>query len=157
MAPAMVIIEFARGLCLQSRWRYQGTTLGKVIWDRQAPASQATYLDPLGLLVHGLHVIVELGDVSEASKILLLLGQEVLSELVQVPILRQLQQPQMRHLIALKTLALPLLAMLLGFNSCSWMGKRETPEGKKRAAGSLSAILSRGGSEFAGTWDPYEK
>lgn len=85
--------EFARGHCLQSKWRFQGTALGKAIWDRQAPASQAsraTHLDPLGPLVHGLHVIVELGDIGEASKILLLLGQEVLSELVQVPVLSQL-------------------------------------------------------------------
>lgn len=113
------------------RWRYQGTTLGKAVWDRQAPASQATYLDPLALLVHGLHVIVELGDISEASKILLLLGQEVLGELVQVPVLRQLQQPQMCHLVALETLALPLLGMLLGFDSCSLMRGEETDRPQK--------------------------
>lgn len=39
-------------------------------------------LDSLGLLVHHLHVIVELRDIREPSKVLLLLGQKVLDELI---------------------------------------------------------------------------
>lgn len=71
---------------------FRGPPWGRLfgIGRLRLPASRATHLDPLGPLVHGLHVIIELGDIGEASKILLLLGQEVLSELVQVPVLSQL-------------------------------------------------------------------
>lgn len=68
-------------------------------------------LDPLRLLLHGLHVVVELRDVREPGEILLLLGHEVLDELVEVPILGQPQQAQMCHLVALEALTLALLAV----------------------------------------------
>lgn len=74
-------------------------------------------LDFLGLLMHHLHVIVELRDVGEPSKVLLLLGQKFLDELIQVPVLRQLQQPEVGHLIALKTLPLALRPLLLCLES----------------------------------------
>lgn len=75
-------------------------------------------LDFLRLLVHHLHVVVELRDVGEPSKVLLLLGQKFLNELIQVPTLCQLQQPEVGHLVALKTLTLaPLLPVLLCLES----------------------------------------
>lgn len=74
-------------------------------------------LDFLALLVHHLHVVVELCNICEPSEVLLLLGQKFLNELVQVVILRQLQQPEVGHLIALKTLTLALLPVLLYLES----------------------------------------
>ena len=70
-------------------------------------------LDSLDLLVHHLHVVVELCDICEPSKVLLLLGQKLLDELIQVSSLRQFQQPEVSHLVALKTLALALLPKFL--------------------------------------------
>lgn len=63
--------------------------------------------------MHGLHVIVELRHIREPSEVLLLLGQKLFNELIQVPILNQLQQPEMSHFVALKTLTLVLLPVLL--------------------------------------------
>lgn len=74
-------------------------------------------LDSLGLLVHGLHVIVELRDIREPSKVLLLFGQKVINELIQVPIFGQLQQPEVGHLVALETLTLARLPVLLCLES----------------------------------------
>lgn len=74
-------------------------------------------LDLLRLLLHHLHVVVELRDVGKAGKVLLLLGQEVLDEVVQVPVLHQLQQPHVGHLVALEARALALLPVLLCLES----------------------------------------
>lgn len=67
--------------------------------------------------MHHLHVIVELCDVCEPGEVLLLLGQKVLDELIQVPVLGQLEQPEVGHLIALETLTLGLLPVLLSLES----------------------------------------
>lgn len=156
MVPAsLVTVMLGVGTCQnQGTWTLSaeqvdgsGTTLGKAVWDRQilsSQALQATYLDPLGLLVHGLHVIVELSDIGEAGKVLFLLGQEVLCELVQVPVLGQFQQPQVCHLIALKALALAFLPVFLRLGSCRGMGERKTTGGVERGTGSLFSSLSWG-------------
>lgn len=90
-------------------------------------------LDSLRLLVHRLHVIVELRDVHEPSKVLLLLGQKSLDELIQVPVLCQLQQPQVRHLVALKALTLVLPLVLLCLEG--WEGKAGKREAERKPLG----------------------
>lgn len=67
--------------------------------------------------MHHLHVIVELCDICEPSKVLLLLGQKLLDELIQVPSFCEFQQPEVSHLIALKTRTLALLPILLCLES----------------------------------------
>lgn len=100
---------------------FQGTRFGEgCCGSRWAPGlgkKRCPDLDSLSLLVHHLDVIVELCDIHELSKILLLLGQKLLDELIQVAILCQLQQQEVSHLIALKTLTLVLLPMLLCLES----------------------------------------
>lgn len=100
------------------------------MWVPDPGKKRGPDLDPLSPLVHRLHVIVELRDVREPSKVLLLLGQIVLNELIQVPVLGQLQQPQVRHLVALKALTLGVLLMLLCLES--WKGKAEKCESRRK-------------------------
>lgn len=98
-----------------------GTEVGWLPWEQCVPGpgeQELPHLDPLGLLMHRLHVVVELCDIREPSEVLVLLGQEFLREPVQVPVLGQLQQAEVGHLVALETLPLLLLLhMLLGLES----------------------------------------
>lgn len=75
----------------------------------EEPGTDLEVLDPP---LHLLHLVVQLGGIAEAGKVLLLLFDEAVHQPVDVPILRQLQQVPVSHLPALEALPLAPLGPL---------------------------------------------